>query len=655
VPPVSVVKPNEIVINGYRFRTKGRVRIANIAVTPNPITYGDTSRQGDTQVMSQLISITASGGSGVYRANPRTDIERFWTSAAETRYRLQISLPPLTYTLGRPSALVTEDPLLSREYANSQYFVFSGGKLYRWNDIAASFNDNGTVTGGWSALIATLTGNPTDAEVFKDYLYFAYDTATQKMVVSGGVETLSSVSGAARYLKVWDEKLWKLYLDSSNVWTTAYSSAGGAIAEAWTVGGTLPSHVTPTHLTTFRNVVGDEVLALLTNVGLWLYDASNAKWRQTEVRIPAMPTTQRSVGDIFRDGRLYFTTGNMGLIAVQPGNPFVVTPVGLDRDDGVPADESGKFVDVVSDFNWIFALLDGSVSLGNDELLSGLAPPFDSPGWPTSQGLLTLRAFNGAWSTLWRSSPTSTPGYFLTVSGAYSKRRVYWGAGGNAYCQDLPDGVFNPRFNPTSKFAPGPVEHTTSWYDYGSDVQRKVQGHFWMRTTGCSATEIISVYYQRDLDESSWTLLDTLVDDGPDGMTELKPGGSTGVQCRLIRFKFVLSRGADADITPRIEFWAADFLRVLPATYAFVTMLDLSKAHNGRSPQQLVQILKDLSDPEITPNMIQFAYQDDLTAEPQTFWGRISRLQGETVGGAPQRGEGWFQLSFMVPYLGDAE
>lgn len=654
MPVKSVVRANEIYLGGHRFPTKGRVRVANIAVTPNPISFGDASRQGDTQVMSQLISITAAGGSGVYRANPRTDIERFWTSTADTRFRLQIGLPPLTYTLGRPAALTSEDPLLSCEYANIQYVVFAGGKLYRWNDAAAIFNDNGTVTGGWSSLLATLTGNPTDAETFKDYLYFCYDTAMQKMVISGGVETISSVSGAGRYMKVWDEKLWKVY-QASNVWTTAFTSAGGSSPEAWTVGGILPSNVTPTQLTTFRNVAGDEVLALLTTTGLWLYDATTAKWRQTEVRIPTMRTGQRSVGDIFRDGRLYFTMGNMGLIAVQPGNPFVVTPVGLDRDDGVPREESGRFVAIACDFNWIFALVDGSVDVVEDDMFSGLAQPFEAPAWPVAEGLLTLRTFSGSWATLWKSSATATPGFFLDVSGAYSRRRVYWGTDAQVYCMDLPEGVFNPRFNPTSKFSPGPAEHITSWYDYGSDVQRKVQGHFWMRTTGCSATEIISVYYQTDLNETSWTLLDTITADGPGGMTELKPGGFSGVQCRLIRFRFLLQRGSSADITPRIEFWAADFLRVLPATYAFVVMLDLSGSYNKNTPQQMIQILKDLSDPEITPNMIQFSYQDDLTAEPQTFWGRISRLQGETVGGAPQRGEGWFQLSFMVPYLGDAE
>lgn len=651
MPPERVVARNEIKVGGYRFKTRGRIRIANISVTPNPIAYGDTSRQGDTQVMSQLISVSSTGGSGIYKGNPRTEIERHWYSGADTRFRLLLCLPPLTYNMSRPAAITNEDPIMSREYNNTQYFIFNGGKLYRWNDVSATFNDNGTVTGGWSTLLATLTSNPTDSTIFRDYLYFAHDTATQKMTISGGLETLSSVTGASTYLMVWDEKLWKIYRNSG-IWTTAWTSAGGSSSESFTDGGTLPSGVIPTQLTTFRNVAGDEVLALLSNVGLWLYDSSTAKWRQTEVRIPPMPFGQRCVGEIFRDGRLYFTTGNLGVVAVQPGNPFIITPVGLDRDDGVPTDESGRFIDIAADFNWIFALVDGSVATDEQDMFSGMGNPFETQAWPVESGLLTLRAYSGAWSTLWRSSSTASPGFFVEISGAYTKRRVYWSADQNVYCQDLASGVFNPRFNPTAKFAPGPVEHVTSWYDYGSDVQQKIQGHFWMRTTGMSLTETVSISYQLDLDESAWTPLATITQNG---LSELKPGGSEGIQCRMIRFKLDFVRGSDALLTPRVEFWASDFLRVLPATYAFVVMLDLSGSYDGNTPQQQVDILKDLANPDVTSELIPFTYQDDAGDRPQTYWGRISRLQGESAGGAAQRGEGWFQLSFMVPYLKDSE
>jgi len=194
--PVRVLNKNEVYLGGTFFNTRGKVRIANISVTPNPVAFGDTARQGDTQVMSQLIQTSPSGGSGVYKANPRTDQERFWTSELETRFRLQFCLPPLTYNMGQPSGITTNEPLLSREFIGIQYFVYAGGLLYRWNDASATFNDNGTATGGWSGLIATLAGNPRDATIFRDYLYFAYGASMEKMTASGGSEVVSAVSGA---------------------------------------------------------------------------------------------------------------------------------------------------------------------------------------------------------------------------------------------------------------------------------------------------------------------------------------------------------------------------------------------------------------------------------------------------------------------------
>jgi hypothetical protein len=83
-------------------------------------------------------------------------------------------------------------------------------------------------------------------------------------------------------------------------------------------------------------------------------------------------------------------------------------------------------------------------------------------------------------------------------------------------------------------------------------------------------------------------------------------------------------------------------------------MVDLTASHDGQTPAQMVELLKSLADPTITPGMIQFSFQDDLSSEAQTYYGRISRLQGQTDMGTNLRGEGWFQLSFTVPYLRDS-
>jgi hypothetical protein len=99
---------NEIVLNGIRFPLKGPVRYANITVPPNPVAFGDSSKKGDTQSMSTQIQSSNTGGARIYRANSRTDTDRFWKSTCETRVREALTLPIRTTSMGKPSGLTTE-------------------------------------------------------------------------------------------------------------------------------------------------------------------------------------------------------------------------------------------------------------------------------------------------------------------------------------------------------------------------------------------------------------------------------------------------------------------------------------------------------------------------------------------------------------------
>lgn len=632
---INVVGKNEVYIGGTYFRTTGPVRVTNISVTPNPIVFGDTGRQGDTQVMSQLIQSSHVGGSGVYKANPRIDTERYWKSRAETRFSGFLTLPPLSFAMGRPAGLTSEVLMDSQEFNGEQYFVFSN-KVYRWLEATKS----------WSALDHTLGGNPTDSIIFQGKLYYACGTTIETRTTAA---VWASAGTPAGYLTIWDNRLWRLGETSPGLWQL-FSSVDGT---TWSAAlGDLPTDANPTQLTVYRDVAGASAMYAMTQTGPWVYDANNARFLQSEVRIPRVPTGERVRSTVFRDGKFYFSSGGLGMVSVQAGNPFVASPMGLDMDDGVPSEDTGRIAAIASDFNWLLALTDSSTQGTPDDDLAGMAEPFEDEDWSTQQGTSTLRAWNGGWHVLWESTESGIPGQVVVVSSAYGLRRIYWGAQSGVFYQDSPIQVHNPRHNPNKDFAPGPVEHITSWYSYGSEAQNKVHGHFYVYTKDCSESETVSVAYGTDLDDTTWTELGTITSNGKH---EFLVGGGAGLNAQFFRFRLRLQRGPDTKKRPIVEYWASEIMRLLPATYGYAVVLDLTGPHRDLSPAALLHEIKRLADPQQTPRMIQFTYQDDYYDTPQTFWAKISRLTGSEYLDRDIRGQGSYMVSLMVPYQGDAE
>jgi len=303
------------------------------------------------------------------------------------------------------------------------------------------------------------------------------------------------------------------------------------------------------------------------------------------------------------------------------------------------------------------SLIDSTGVVGTDTMASGLGNPFDTPEWDVVSGLSTLRAWNGSWHCLWESPSAGAPALAILVSGAYSKRRAYWGAGGTVYWQALPTGVHNPRHNPTPEFAAGPNFEYTPWLDLGAPGTDKMLGHVEMYTHQCTTTEKITLEYATDF-ETSWHPLNDPSGSNvimTDGKHTFRIGGKNGLKCRFVAFRWTMQRGTDISKSPLIEYWLAEFMRLLPATYGYQFTVVLTKQVGDKTPLQMLEILKGYADPNTTPNMIQFSYQDDLSGRIQTHYGKITRLQGEEESGVDLRGVSNYAVSFVVPYLEDSD
>jgi hypothetical protein len=145
----------------------------------------------------------------------------------------------------------------------------------------------------------------------------------------------------------------------------------------------------------------------------------------------------------------------------------------------------------------------------------------------------------------------------------------------------------------------------------------------------------VDVWYGMDFDDATWYYVGRIA---TSGLTSLQVGGPTGIQARFFRLKFQGAKHpTDPYQAPMILFYDSEVMRVLPATYGYGFQLDLSSAVGNLSPIQQIQYLKQLIDPRVTRGLYEFAYQPSPDSTPNTFYGRISRINGQEATGLALR------------------
>lgn len=630
---------NIIRIGGRPFRMRDFMQITNISVPPNPVVFGDTTRSSETQAMFQLVQSSYTAGGGKYYGNARTDPERFWDSDWDPRYREQLTFPPEIIDLGIPSGAVGE-LAASASFRNTQYFGV-GDRVYSLIDTTSTFQ-----------IENIMPANIIDMVVYKDNLYVSLGTAGYYRY-TGSTATWTAVpTQAANLWREWQGSLYNVYHNGTQYTTRRTSSV---VPESWGSDiGTFPVEITPYQLVRYPDADGADALYALTNTGPWIYNNTDSLWLPTDVQITPLTSGETSRGTRFRDGKLYFSTGGVSMMNIQNGNPMTVGTMGLDRDDGLPQEQQGNIVAVASDNNWIFALVQvqGTTTDSEDTMPAMSSPPVRSEGWSYASGPVTLRAWNGGWSKLYTSATSTSAGSAMVVGTSYGKRRLYFSIASHIMYMDLPSGLYNPRQNPIKRYRVCNPEHITPWWDYGNWTMEKVHGHILFEVRGADASNYVDVYYGIDFDDATWYYAGRI---NTSGLTHLQVNGPEGDQARFFRFRFKGTKHAtDPYQAPMIIFYDSEVMRVLPSTYAYGFQLDLSSNLGNFTPMQQILYLKQLLDPRITRGLYEFAYTPSPDGTPNTFYGRISRINGQDATGLALRGKGTYQVTIMVPYDTDA-
>ena len=362
-----VVKDNEISLNGVFYPVASPPKAHVVSVFPQKVTIGDQSKDTE-QIASSMIFSDARGGIGIDVMDPSRDTDRAWWSTANLRQKGHLTLPSLATETTAP---VTDERVLVIGDLGGAIYAVWGGNVYKWNDSGAT----------WGSSVQTLTHKPSDLLTAR----LNAPNGGETLLIATTFEIDYSTDGAswdrdntnARYLALWDDRLWAIDEDGQ----LRYLPPGIALGGTWTTDAQLPvPNKFVTNLFVGQDTSGEPILYAMTRVGLYAHDAANVRWVETQFTIPFHERAGKG-STKWRDG-IYSSVGS-SIYRYQVGSGgATISPVGADRDDGLPADRRGDVIQLVGSHNDLLALVDAAAANPNRLQLSDM----DLSGWTAGSG-----------------------------------------------------------------------------------------------------------------------------------------------------------------------------------------------------------------------------------------------------------------------------
>lgn len=605
----KVVDDNEIYLGGTYYPLNRPVQSVLASIYPSKVTIGDTTR--DSNLRSSIIAWSDwRGGIGVERMQGPADADRAWHSSCNLRHRHHLVLPALsaatTAELSDGTAItgaITFIQDLGTElyagYGNTPYYYSEGGD--HWTQVTSSSSAY--------SFPATPTDSITVSMAGTDYIVVAHE---------GGYSYFSSATTVvnkttdARFLSFWDDRLWGID-KSGQLWYTL------------TIGGdTVEDALLPvqeeyvTDLFVARDAAGEQILYAATKVGLFAHDVGNTRWVETQFQLPFHQFN--GTGSVRWRDSIYNPSG-LGIYKyINGSNNAVVTVMGPDRDDGLPATYRGTIKKLVGTHTELIAAVDATTAPGAQ---ASTDIPFQygaSAGLSghsaqviaDSSGQSSIVAWNDTgWETKWiaPSSKAGKPVDKMLVSNAgKGDYRLWWGLDGQVYHQLIPFDVTNPSqlvaVDGTDYAYESTGFHETPWFDAQQVEVDKLALKLKVEVEDASSDETVAVQYAIDY-STSYTSLGTI---SSSGTTTYTFGSGVGVSFRSIKFKLTLSRGSDTSKSPDIVSTTLEFRKKLEAKYGHTVEVDLNNTYKGKDAKQLRNALVS----SIESNLLQeFTFRDD--------------------------------------------
>lgn len=598
---------NEIILDGFHFKLMDGLNVVNTASIGGKITIGDYSLDSNDLLSSWIIS-DLSGGSGVATLNVASDQGRYRISDIYTRYPKQFTLPYVV-DKGATSGTATHPyyPLgdLSSAATGAKYFAAggAGGTTLYFEEF----------TGGYPALTAApvnkgvgFTGTDGIRRLYipmgaSGFAHAQTIAATMTNVAAG------ATAPAAQAFLVWDDKL--IAIDTAGqLW---YQTAGGSVFTSYGTSAKLEAGYGPKHLLAYYNRNDDPTVMVVSDSGIFAFDAAGPKLWRTEIDLPGH--RRAGLGACVWRGDMYIAAG----MDVVVWNGSVQRNIGLSRDNGLPLAQQGYIVDLQPTLNSIYALVMGLVSgtVGTNWTYS--LHEWSGIGWHQIWTEQVAAAGTPTWMAI--SADVSMASGSFQTDGPPDSAALYAGlTTSGRLIHQVPLSFANPRealndpnsllhFGASSgaTVSGGTTQSKATWtlqsgrFDAGMRGYKKIANAVEVFVAATSSSAVISVEYRID-GATSYTSLGNVTTTGstilPFG-TLTADGIYPGIAFSDIELQltYTVTIGGSTRVTPIVESLALSFLKLRAASYSWNGVVDLSQPHRGQKPQAMIDKLDALA------------------------------------------------------------
>lgn len=542
----------EIHLDGVPIQVQDQIGVVNLATLPSRLTFGDFTLASDN-FLSVWVQSDWTGGGQVEDLREPSHAQRFRSSTADTRFPRILSQPieTLSYTI---AGATIATPVGDYAVSGTTYFwvAFTDGtpRLRKWNKATPAYD------GG-----ANLTTMPVGKGVVFDSLLWipqgasGYDTWNGTAIVHDG--TVTPISFVE-----WDDKLVALEHDGQvSVWDGVGWVSDPALR--------LRGDRVPRGLVVWWTADRFPAVYVVTNRDVWAVDFLAQVLYRTGLNFPVHPDQGLGFA-AWRDDAMYVGVG-MGVHQLALG--MTISAMGLDRDDGMPADLRGRVVDMEPEYNALFALVQGvtgsTVSAVDPDAVEETMAFDASPVFPDESSFArsTLMRWTGiGWHTAWESDDASGVPTRAMVTQADGEYAMRWGYAGRMYHQPLRRTFHNPRQGAQvgiDRFATSSVLYTGR-FDANISTFTKLASHVEVMVDAASDGNVL-VSYQTDR-TTGFQLIGFI----PSGLTGRQVlglgydanGRSRGAPFRWIEFKYEFT-GNTATTTTLVN-WIALYFVVRP-------------------------------------------------------------------------------------------
>ena len=646
--PATVVDTNEISLNGVYYPITRPVRSTLASIYPAKVVIGDTTK--DSQLRTSIIAWSDwRGGIGINRMEGAGEVNRAWYSTCQLRYKNHLVLPALATESATPSHSLTDAKIGAINTLSDEVYAFWNGSI---SESPKLFKYNNTGDSWGSALTQSATDRVTDSVVFTDaggttYLVFAhYDVNGSGYTYSSDGSSWTTDATDTQYMTVWDERLWGI-------------SYAGQLWYATTVGTEVNDAVLPlpdgsvTALFVARNALGVPIIYAATTRGLFAHNADNAMWEDTQMDFPFHP--ENGKGTIRWRDSVYVPSGNGIYKYINGNNAAVISVMGPDRDDGLPADKRGSIRHMAGSHNELLVGVDASTAPGT---IASTSVPYQ---WESNQGAPVIAADSGysailgyndmGWEVKWQSETAGKGFDSIHVSDAYEKHRVWWGHNDIVHFMDLPSDIINPSEVSEFSYAQEGI-HETPWFNAGQSEIDKLALKLRIEAQDLSSTEKVKVEYATDYAESYTTAVGTLDSTemgAASGTYTYTFGSSAGTAFRAIKFKLTLNRSTDNTTglekfkTPDVVSLTLEWRKKIEAKWGHTVEVDLTNRYKGNEAKDLRAAL--ISAIEST-TLVEFTFRDD-SGGTRNYYVDVAAAVGMEYTGYDERGS--TQITVVEP------